>query len=98
MEISFNSSVSGLKAAVTRVDNTAHNIANTNTDDFKSQRLVQSEGAAKDTVELSAVGQNAQDLTQDITNLMSDQHSYGANLKMISMKNDMVGTTIDLVR
>jgi len=98
MDLSFNSSVSGLRAAVTRVDNTAHSIANVNTDGFKSQRLVQSEGAAKDTVEISAVGYNAQDLAQDMTNLMSDQHTYGANLKMISMKNNMIGETIDLVR
>jgi len=97
MDLSFNSSVSAVRASVTRVDNTAHNVANANTDGFKSQRLVQSEGI-RDTVELSAVGYNAQDLTQDMTNLMSDKHTYGANLKMISMKNDMIGETIDLIR
>jgi flagellar hook protein FlgE len=97
MDLSFNSSVSGLRAAVTRVDNTAHSIANANTDGFKSQRLIQSEGV-KDTVSISAAGYNAQDISRDMTDLMSDKHTYGANLKMISMKNNMIGETIDLVR
>jgi len=97
MDLSFNPSVSAVRAAVTRVDNTAHNVANANTEGFKSQRLVQSEGV-KDTVSISAVGYNAQDLTQDMTSLTSDKHIYSANLKMISMKNDMIGETIDLVR
>ncbi|MDR2728117.1 MAG: hypothetical protein LBB56_03220 [Chitinispirillales bacterium] len=97
MNVSFNSSVSGIKAAVTRVDNTAHSVANANTDDFKSQRLLQTEDA-KDTVSISAVGQNAQDITRDMTDLMSDKHTYNANLKMVSMKNNILGETIDLVR
>ena len=97
MNVSFNSSISGLRAAVTRVDNTAHSVANANTDDFKSQRLLQTE-EAKDTVSISAVGQNAQDITRDMTGLMSDKNTYNANLKMISMKNSILGETIDLIR
>ncbi|MDR0305683.1 MAG: hypothetical protein LBI42_02480 [Chitinispirillales bacterium] len=96
MELSFNPSVSGMRAAATRIDNTAHSVANANTENFQSQRLLQSEGAAKDTVSISAVGYNAQDLAADMTSLVSDKNVYGANLKMIAAKNDMLGETIDL--
>jgi len=95
MDLSFNSSVSGMRAAVTRIDNTAHSVANANTEDFKSQRLLQSEGPT-DSVSISAVGYNSQDLNNDMTNLMSDRNVYGANLKMVQMKNNILGETIDL--
>ncbi|MCL2688444.1 MAG: hypothetical protein FWE57_01180 [Chitinispirillia bacterium] len=98
MDISFNPSVSAVRAAVTRVDNTAHSVANANTEGFQSQRLVQTEGAARDTVSISAVGYNAQDITADMTSLMSDKNTYDANLRVISMKNNMVGELIDIVR
>jgi len=98
MDVSFNSSVSGLRAAVARVDNVANNVANVNTEGFQPQRVVQSEGAARDSVSLSVVGQHAQDLAQDMTELMSSARSYDANLRVISMKNNMIGETINLIR
>ena len=44
MSLSFNSSVSGIQAAISMLDISAYNTANINTDGYKKQRVNLSEG------------------------------------------------------
>jgi flagellar hook protein FlgE len=46
MNISSASSLSGMQAASLRVDNVANNVANVNTQDFRPQRIEQTETAS----------------------------------------------------
>ncbi len=46
LTLSFNSSVSGIRAAVDMLDLSAHHTANINADDYKEQRVNLSEGTS----------------------------------------------------
>jgi flagellar basal-body rod protein FlgC len=68
MDISFSAPVSAMNAAQLRLDNTAHNVANVNTENFRPQRVEQAETTrqaqqpaqpARDTFEATAAGANA---------------------------------------
>jgi len=114
MNISSSAAVSGMEAASLRLDNTAHNVANVNTREFKPQRLAQAETAQStqqtqtprgaDTYEAGAgtrvysAGTEQKDLAQDMTDLKTERNSYAANARTVQVQNEVLGTTIDLVR
>ena len=96
MNTSFGTSVSGLRAAMLHQDNTAHSIANVNTAAFVPQRLNQSETHPSGTA-VTGAKPDTPDLNGDMTDMITNKHTYSANLKMIKAQDNMMGELIDLV-
>jgi len=45
-----------------------------------------------------AAGTDRQDLARDMTDLATERNSYTANARTVQVQNEVLGTTIDLVR
>ena len=104
---------SGLIAAQTRVNASAHNTANTSTDKFNKQHVTQSERATGgtdaniDTVELSAEAlkraeetpgdQNNVDQVEDTVERIESEHSFKRNVKAIRTQDEMDQTLLDAI-
>lgn len=96
MNISLYTSTSGLRAAQTNLNNTAHSIANVNTEGFTPQKLIQSETIPSGT-RVSAAKPESQDLARDMTDLTVSKNAYTANLKMVKLQDNLLGELIDLI-
>jgi flagellar basal-body rod protein FlgC len=113
MDISLSAPVSGMQAAQLRLDNTANNVANVNTENFRPQRIEQAETTrqtqpaaqpARDTFEATTAGTAAYnagttepDLARDMTDMVTERNTYSANAAAIRAQDEVTGTTIDLV-
>ncbi len=104
MDISFNSSVSGMKAAIKRHDITAHDVANVNTPGFE-ERIPHQVETRPDGTEISHVSRrpNPQkdrsntSLAEESTEQIQNKRSLQANAKALKTKDAMPGEIIDLV-
>lgn len=104
MGISFAAPLSSLQTTFIRQDVTANNIANVNTPGFAQQDVQQAEmrtGGVRvssitrnrnDSVEFSNV-----DLAQQMTELMMNKELTKIDAKVIKVKDQMLGTLIDMV-
>lgn len=100
--------VSALTALDTKLDVTANNIANVNTDEFKKSRVVmQTEDvpAVSVTIErvdtpgmtnLDGVELSNVDLAEEFVDLITTQHSYTANVKIIEADSEMQKSLLDI--
>ncbi|MGD9731837.1 MAG: flagellar basal body rod C-terminal domain-containing protein [Desulfamplus sp.] len=113
MVSSINSSTQALKAFGTATAVSANNIANVESDNFKSSRAVMNEGADGG-VRVSLSTNSAQgplvtqsngstkeisntDLATEFTNMINYQYGYGANIKSIQADDQMKGTVINMI-
>ncbi len=106
----MNIAHSGLKAASTRAANSAHNVANSNTDGFDPGRVLAEDvepGGVRTRVEKTdqphAVydrdGQTVEASNTDIAAEMVEQlqagHAFKANIRMIQTVDSMLGSLLD---
>lgn len=103
-----NIAITALTALDTKLDVTANNIANVNTDEFKKSRAVfQTEEVpgvsvtiervdTPGTENLDGVESSNVDLAEELVDLITTQHSYTANVKVIETAGKMQETLIDL--
>ena len=105
MSISVSSNamnVFGLSQSVT-----ANNIANINTDGFKSSHLDMKTGPDGIGVRVAAInsptsaesmtqGSNT-DLTREMTTMIQDKHAFNANAKAINTASETTGYLMDLI-
>jgi flagellar hook protein FlgE len=104
MDISFNSSVSGMRAAIKRHDITAHDVANINTPGFE-ERIPHQVETQPDGTEISHISRrpNPQkdlsntDLAEETKEQIQNKRSLQANAKALKAKDKMLGEIIDLV-
>ncbi len=113
MVSSINSSTQALKAFGTATAVTANNVANVESDNFKSSRAVMNEGSDGG-VKVSLSMNSAQgslvtqsngatkelsntDLATEFTSMINYQSAYGANVKTIQTDNEMKGTIINMI-
>ncbi|HEU19131.1 MAG TPA: hypothetical protein ENO00_07090 [Deltaproteobacteria bacterium] len=101
--------VTALAALDKKLDVTANNIANVNTDEFKKSRAVfQTEEVpgvsvtiervdTPGTENLDGVESSNVDLAEEIVDLITTQHSYTANVKVIETAGKMQKTLIDIL-
>ncbi len=92
--------MSGLNAASTRLNVSAHNIANSQTPDFKPQRVQQTalaEGGVNVTVDSADTAQAAPlaNLAKDLVTQMVAAYEFKANLKVIQTQQDLLGQWLD---
>lgn len=93
--------VSGLRAAQTRLDTTAHNLANAQTPGFRRHVVqqtavpdaggVQTQVVRQEAGQAGDLGQLAQDLVEQRVSL----YSFAANLKTIETEDRMLGSLLD---
>jgi flagellar hook protein FlgE len=89
--------LSGLSAAMLRLDAAGNNIANAQTPAYRRQAVSQAEdaqGGVSTTVERAV--EPGDDLAQDIVEQMSASYSFKANLRVVTTQDEMLGALLDL--
>ena len=104
MDVTLNTATSGMQAAVTRQNVTAHNIANAVTPGFQQMNTQQAEmapGGVRITGYMRTPNPNPResgtDLAQQMVNLKINQNDFTANTKVFKVKDKMIGEAIDLI-
>ena len=88
--------LSGMRAAQTSLDASAHNVANLNTPDFRRQEVVQTaekDGGVSTTVTQSSVVGPA--LETDQVAQLQAKNAFLANLSVFKTSNQMAGALLD---
>lgn len=88
---------SGMNAALLRLDSSAHNIANLQTDNFRRQEVVQesvAQGGVKASVKQADVPGSS--LVEDVVQQHSASYAFIASLKVIQTEKKMMGTLLDV--
>ena len=104
MDISFSSSVSGMKASIKRHNISAHDIANINTSGYEEQVPHQVE-KNPDGTEISHISRTPNpdketsntSLAVEATEQIQNKKTLSANAKVIKAKDKMLGEVIDLL-
>jgi flagellar hook protein FlgE len=89
-------SLSGINAAQTRLDSSAHNVANTETTPFRRQEVIQTEqkdGGVSTSLGKSAVEGSA--LETDMVAQLQAKNAFLANLAVFKTSNQMAGALLD---
>lgn len=89
-------SLSGMHAAQTRLDSSAHNVANAETSPFRRQEVVQTEqkdGGVSTSLRKSAVEGAA--LETDMVSQLQAKNAFLANLAVFKTSNQMTGALLD---
>ena len=109
---SIGSSLAGLSVHKTKVDTTAHNVANVNTDGFKKDRvtihsnesgLPEANITEVDTPGPTILGPEGEveksnvDLAEEMVNLTIGKTGYMANLKVLKSEEEMFDSVLDIM-
>lgn len=113
MVSSINNSAQALKAFGTATAVNANNIANVESDNFKSSRAVMNEGgdggvkvtlsqnSAQGPLVAKSDGSTKElsntDLATEFTSMINNQSAYGANIKTVQAQDQMKGTLINMM-
>lgn len=98
----FSSSISSMGAHSVWMDVNANNIANINTDKFKSvDTRLQGESSQSIRAFIKEGSENfskksASELSKELTDQIPIEKGYGVNAKVIKMQNEMLGTLLDM--
>ncbi len=93
--------LSGLRAAQTRLDTTAHNVANAQTPGFRRLAVQQTAVPEAGGVQVQVVREDAQSpgplahLAEDRVAQQQALYSFAANLKTIETEDRMLGSLLD---
>ncbi len=88
--------LSGMNAAQTQLNASAHNIANMNTDGFKRQQVTQTaqaQGGVSASVETAEVAGSA--LLTDVVTQLQAKHAFIANLAVFKTHDKIAGALLD---
>ena len=89
--------VSGVQAASTRLDVSAHNIANAQTPNFHRQVVhQQSQETAGVMTSVGKADEVGPDVAADLVEQMQASYSYKANLRTIQTQEQMLGSILDV--
>lgn len=89
-------SLSGMKAAQTQLDSSAHNVANSSTPEFRRQQVVQTE--QKDggvSTALTKAADTGHALETDLVAQLQAKNAFLANLTVFKTSNQMAGALLD---
>jgi flagellar hook protein FlgE len=90
-------SLSGLNAAMLRLDAAGNNVANAQTPGFRRQSVLQSEDAGGGVS--TSIGREAEageNLNADMVEQVSAVYSFKANLRVLQTQDEMLGALVDL--
>ena len=90
--------LSGMNAAQTGLQVTAHNIANLNTEGFRRQQVLQSSVApAGVSTTLTRSAQPGESMITDMVGLLQSKNAFLANLALFRHQDDAIGSLLDAV-
>ena len=96
-------SLSGMTQALRRTNVAAHNIANSQTDGFKSVRAKSPDDSNLSPAELSLPADGAEvlppsdvDLTTEVTNILINKNAFQANIAAIKVQDEALGDILDI--
>jgi flagellar hook protein FlgE len=89
----LNASVQGLRDNMQKIDRIAHNIANVNTEGFKS-KPAEAIAPPVDTFEKSS----DVDLAHEFTSMIIAKRGFEANARTITASDEMMGEVVNLKR
>lgn len=98
MNSSLSIALSGLQAAQTRMQASAHNLANLGTDGFRRDLVTtqaQPGGGTAATVTQAAEAQGSDALVEDVVGQLAASYAYVANLQVIRTQDRMLGALLD---
>lgn len=91
--------LSGMLAAQTRLDASAHNIANLSTAGFTRQEVRQSDaanGGTSTSLTSSSAGAGNNLEADDMVAQLQSKNTYMANLSVFKANNEMMGTLVNI--
>jgi flagellar hook protein FlgE len=92
-----STALSGMAAAVQRLDSAAHNVANAQTPGYRRQIVLQEEQAGGGvTVSLGRSTTPGADLARDIVDERIAASAFAAGLQVVKTHDAMMGSLIDL--
>lgn len=92
----FSTASSGLQAAQARLNSSAHNVANAQTEGFQRQQTTtQSLPSGSVQAQTNRLPQTGTELAQDTVERISAAYSFEANLKTIQTADSMIGALLD---
>lgn len=92
-----STALSGMNAALLRLDAAANNIANAQTPQYRRQFVSQQEQAQGGvSASIGRVDLPGEDLAQDMVQQMAASYDFKASLKTIQAHDVMMGTLLDL--
>lgn len=90
-------SLSGMNAAQTRLDASAHNIANTNTPNFKPEQMSQATTPVGGvTTSMSQASEPGESMESDMVEQLQAKNSFLANLSVFRTSDRMMGALLDI--
>ena len=98
----FGSSISSMNAHSTWMDVNANNVANVNTDKFKSVDTKLEEGQKNNPKAVlrenseNQSGKSGTDLAKELTDKIPIEKGFGVNAKVVKTKDEMLGTLMDM--
>ncbi len=101
MNSAVSIALSGMNVAATRLNVSAHNIANVQTPEFKRQQVLQTtspEGGVSATLDSSGNAGYAPmaSLAEDLVQQMQAAYEFKANLGVVKTQYEMLGQLLDL--
>jgi flagellar hook protein FlgE len=88
--------LSGMRAATTRLDVAAHNVANSDTEGYVRQQVIQSDQPAGGTsTTIVHAAHPGADLAQDLVAERTATYSFVASLQAIRTEQEMLGKLLD---
>lgn len=96
MNVNSSISLSGMNAAQVRLQVSAHNIANLETQGFNRQEVAQSTQMAGGTYATVSAGSSGAALETDMVQQLQAKNSFLANLSVFKTNNAVLGTLLDI--
>lgn len=88
--------LSGVQAASTRLNTSAHNVANSETPDFHRQVVHQSQETAGVVTSVGKAEEVGVDLATELVEQQAASYAYKANLRSIRTQEEMMGSLLDI--
>lgn len=84
-----------MQSISTWMNNSAHNVANVNTQDFSASRTAMSKSGDAITAQTSQLDKQTS-LAKEMTDQIEIEKTFEANAKAIKSKDEMIGSLLDL--
>ena len=95
----MNTSVSALNAYSTMLNNTASNVANSNTEPYKPLETTMQDSSPGGVTALTERNENVDsvDLSQEAVNSISAENGFSASIKVLETAQQMQKSVIDII-
>jgi len=88
---------SALDAYTTKIEVTAHNVANTNTENFKPSQVTQQETQSGGVNAAVRPTDDQVDISREAVEMLSTVNGYKANLQVIKTDTEMTQSMLDII-